>query len=192
MGILDTQTPGCYFHVYNRAPNNGLVFSDLGSYLYFVKIVKENLEKYDISIISYCLMPNHFHILVRIHKEYSLSPFIRQILNTYVQGHNRFVKRTGPLFEGRTKYKLISEEKYLLQVSRYIHLNPVKANIVKDPAEWPYSNYLEWIGQRNGTLVSQSFIREYYPNPMDYLEFVKDGMSNAEKFDYRRYLLDDN
>ena len=84
MNYKQTQLPGSYFHVYNRAPNNELVFTNTGSYHFFLKLLKGNLEKYEISMISYCLMPNHFHMLVQLNKEFSLSPFIQHTLNSYV------------------------------------------------------------------------------------------------------------
>lgn len=190
MNSYQSQIQGSYFHVYNRALSGSLIFTDEGSYSYFLRLLKENLNKYELALISYCLMPNHFHLLVQLHKEFSLTLFIRRLLNTYVQGHNHHLNRRGPLFEGRTKYKLIQDETYLLQVCRYIHLNPVKANLVREPQCWHYSNYLEWIGQREGNLIDKEFVGRYYPNQKNYQEFVADGYNCDHILGVEQYFFD--
>ena len=74
---------------------------------------------------------------------------------------------------------LIDAENYLLRLSRYIHLNPVVAGIVPDAEDWQYSNYLEWIGMRGGSLIDHEFVAAYFPNPSDYTEFIASSTDDA-------------
>lgn len=80
--------------------------------------------------------------------------------------------RTGTLFEGRFRHVLIDREEYLLHLCRYIHLNPIHAGLVSQCEDWPYSNYLEWVGRRPGVLKDQALIRMHFPTPELYAGFV--------------------
>ena len=122
-------------------------------------------------------MPNHYHFLLRLEEDGALSRFIQRLFNSYTQAFNKQQGRSGTLFEGRAKSILVDTEGYALYLCRYIHLNPVKAGLVAHPGEWPYSNYLEWVERRSGTLVDRAFVREYFPTPADYEAFV---MSEAD------------
>jgi putative transposase len=84
------------------------------------------------------------------------------------------------LFEGSYKVALVNNESYLLHLCRYIHANPVKHGLVTDVAAWPYSNYLEWVGERNGTLVDHDFVQEHFPVPEGYRAFVLDYLRERE------------
>lgn len=91
-----------------------------------------------------------------------------------MQAFNKQQNRSGTLFEGRVKIILVDTEAYVLQLCRYIHLNPVKARLVENPGDWPYSNFMEWISERQRTLKDEEFIREYFPTPDEYRRFVSD------------------
>jgi len=132
---------------------------------------------YPLSVIAYCLMPNHYHFLLRPEEDGALSRFIQRLFNSYTQAFNKQQGRSGTLFEGRAKSILVDTDEYVLHLCRYIHLNPVKAGLVAYPGEWPYSNYLEWVEQRDGTLVDRVFVRGYFPTATDYEAFV---MSEAD------------
>ena len=84
------------------------------------------------------------------------------MFNTYTQAFNSQQGRSDTLFEGRAKSILVNDEPYALHLCRHIHLNPVVAGLVKQPENWPCSNYLEWIGQRAGALLDRDFVQAYY------------------------------
>ena len=117
-------------------------------------------------------MPNHYHLLVRQESESPVSEFMQAIFNSYTKAYNKAFNRTGTLFEGPYKAVQVEEDPYLLHLCRYIHRNPLDAGLVKDPDEWPYSNYLEWVGKRAGSLVDLEFVRDFFPRPGEYSRFV--------------------
>ncbi len=159
---------GQYYHAYNRGANKADIFSTNANYLFLLKKIKQLLPSYPITFIAYVLMPNHYHFLVRLEADHALSPFIQRLFNSYTQSYNHQNTRSGTLFESRVQYKLIDQEPYILQLVRYIHLNPVKADLVKHPQDWPFSNYLEWVGKRSGTLIDHEFVRWAFHSPADY------------------------
>jgi len=165
---------GGYFHLYNRGAGRGLLFFNAGNYEHCLRLVKHYSSQYTVAVIAYCLMPNHYHLLVRQDGDTSLSKFINVLFNAYAQAVNAEQSRSGALFEGRFRHVQIEREEYLAHLCRYIHLNPVKAKLAQQPDDWPYSNYLEWVRQRDGTLKDEAFIREHYPDPAAYGRFVAD------------------
>jgi len=171
----DVFAKGHYYHVYNRSVEGTPLFFNHGNYTYCLRLVKRYATRYGVTVIAYCLMPNHYHFLLRQETDTPLSRFVNVLFNAYVQAVNRQQGRTGTLFEGRFRHVWVDQEEYLIHLCRYIHLNPVKAGLVHSPEAWPYSNYLEWIGLRNGTLKDEAFIREQFPTPDSYRRFVMDG-----------------
>jgi len=163
-----------YYHIYNRGAARGLVFFTPANYEHCLRLVKRYHRRYGATFIAYCLMPNHYHFLLRQETERPLSGLLRAIFNAYVQAVNIQESRTGTLFEGRFRHVWVDREAYLAHLCRYIHLNPVKAGLVARPEEWPYSNYLEWVGRRGGTLKDDAFIRECFRSAGEYEAFVQD------------------
>jgi putative transposase len=167
-------TKGQYYHIYNRGAGKSKIFYNEENYKYLIKLIEKNCQKYDVGIITYCLMPNHYHFLLQQLTDEPISKFINVIFNGYVQALNRQQNRTGTLFEGRFKHILIDDWKYLIHLCRYIHRNPVKAGLVSKPEQWEFSNYKEWIGVRNGILKDEDFIKEHFENSNSYVQFVND------------------
>jgi hypothetical protein len=136
-------------------------------------------------------MPNHYHFLLYQDSEQGISQFIQVLFNAYVQALNKQLHRKGPLFESRFKHVLIDQENYLTHLCRYIHLNPRFAGLVENPEEWPYSNYREWIGLREGQLVNHDFIREHFSAPKEYKSFVEEYIIETPLEErLKRYYLD--
>ncbi len=121
-------------------------------------------------------MPNHYHFLVRQDGEETISRFVQALFNSYTKAFNRRFRRSGTLFEGPFRAVAVEDEGYLLRLCRYIHLNPVRARLAASPEGWPFSNYREWVGLRNGTLVDRAFVRKWFPAPEDYRRFVLEGL----------------
>jgi putative transposase len=168
-----------YYHVYNRGAGRGLIFFNPDNYEHCLRLVKRYYDRYSVTVVAYCLMPNHYHLLLRQETDQPLSKFINVLFNAYVQAVNRQQDRKGTLFEGRFRHVWVDREEYLIHLCRYIHLNPVKAGLVAEIGDWPYSNYLEWIEQRAGTLKDDVFIRDRFPTPEAYQRFVADGQDDV-------------
>ncbi len=171
-----------YYHLYNRGVNRQPIFFQAENWGFFIKRLRKYCQPDFIDIIAYCLMPNHYHLLVYL-KTDELSEKIMQPFGvSYTKAINWQQKRVGPLFQGPFKAKHVDRESYLLHLSRYIHLNPVEAGLVKSPAEWPYSSYRDYIGLRSGTLPKPEIVLAQFASPADYQKFVEsddeDGMKS--------------
>ncbi len=142
--------------------------------------MKEYSLKYAISILAYCLLPNHYHFLVRQDGEHSARMLPQYTFNAYTKAFNKRYKRSGTLFEGPFQALQVHTEPYLLNICRYIHANPVLHGVTDDPAMWQFSNYLEWVDQRPGELVDRAFISNYFDSPETYERFVLDYLRERE------------
>jgi len=181
--------PGSYYHIYNRGNNRQTVFFETDNYLYFLRGIKKHLLPV-VDLISYCLMPTHYHLLTRVKdfrnqtsevsKTSEVSFAMQKLLISYTKAVNKRFDRVGSLFQGAFQAKPITNSQQLLHLCRYIHANPVKDELVADPADWPYSNYLEWIGEREGKLVDHEFVQSQFTSPKEYRNFVLDYLRSRE------------
>lgn len=171
---------GGYYHIYNRGAGRGRIFFNEENYLFCLQRMKTLRRKHGATIIAYCLMPNHYHFLLRQEGDVILSRFVGALFNGYVQAVNRQQGRSGTLFEGRFRHRHVDSERYLIHLCRYIHANPVRAGLVSAPEAWPYSNYREWMGLRPGTLVDDEFVEGYFPDRVEYAAFVLDYAEGRE------------
>ena len=184
-------TQGQYYHIYNRGAGRGNIFTNEGNYLYLLRLVEEYAPKYGVAVIAYCLMPNHYHFLLRQETEILLSKFMQVLFNAYVQALNAQQERTGTLFEGRFRHKCVEKWEYLIVLCRYIHLNPVMAGLVTRPEDWPYSNYQDWIGLRDGGLVDKVFVQDHFSSAEEYVKFVNDVEDEKKSYEkIRKYMFD--
>jgi len=167
---------GHYYHIYNRGANRQPIFRTDDNYRFLLRRVKAYATRFDIAVIAYCLMPNHYHFLLRQDGPHSISRFVQAVFNSYTKAFNKMFHRSGTLFAGPFRAVWVDRDEYLLHLCRYIHLNPVRAGLVASPEAWPYSNYLEWVGAREGRLKDEAFIRAWFPSPQAYREFVRDGL----------------
>lgn len=165
---------GYYYHIYNRGNNRQNIFLQDRDYIQLLGLFTKNKNNHSVSFIAYCLMPNHYHLILRQNGDQSLSRFIKSTFQSYVQSFNHRNLRTGKLFEGKTQGKLIDETEYLLHLCRYIHLNPVEAGFVHKADDWKYSNFLEFIGKRNEVLFDPDFMETYAYEIANYREFVEE------------------
>jgi putative transposase len=148
--------------------------------------MKSYCLSFELTPIAYCLMPNHYHFLVRQDGEHPAGLLPQRVFNSYTKAFNERYQRSGTLFEGNYRLKMIQEESHLLHLCRYIHANPVKGGLVTDPADWPYSNYLEWVDDRRGTLADRVFVRAHFPSSHAYRAFVSDYTSDTQLPDQLR------
>ena len=184
--------PGNYYHIYNRGVDRKPIFREQTDYHFVLKKVKDYLINLNQKMIAYCLMPNHYHFLLRQDGDQAAGLVPQRVFNSYVKMFNYRYKRSGTLFEGRYQAIHVDDEAYLVYLCTYIHANPLKAGFVDDLRAWPYSNYLEWIGERKGSLVDHEFVRAYFPKSGQYQAYVKNFMkaivSQPEGVD--KYLVD--
>jgi len=163
---------GSYYHLYNRGARRLPIFRERDNYLFVLDRLKHYCQKFELTTIAYCLMPNHYHLLVRQNGEQRAGLLPQRVFNSYSKAYNKRYDHSGTLFEDRYQARQANDESYLRHLCRYIHANPVTDGLVKKPEDWPYSNYLEWIGERNGMLVDRKFIREQFADPSDYRAFL--------------------
>lgn len=142
--------PGEPQHVIIRGINREPIFYDEADYRYYLTKLKDALDKHDCHCHAYVLMTNHVHLLLTPETINSISKTIQMIGRYYVQYFNATHGRTGTLWEGRYKSSLVDSERYLLTCYRYIELNPVRAQMVEHPSDYPWSSYrCNAIGQTN-------------------------------------------
>jgi putative transposase len=172
MEIRPAYIPGQFYHIYNRGAHQVPIFKEPDNYLFVLRKIKHYTLEFSLTLIAYCLMSNHYHFLIRQNGEHPAGLLPQRVFNSYSKAYNKRYGHSGTLFEGNYKVKPVLETSHLLHLCRYIHGNPVKDGFVADPADWPYSNYLEWIGQRDGTLYDADFVRQHFSSPTDYRAFV--------------------
>lgn len=129
-----------WYHVMNRGAAKQATFLNRAHYELFLEVLEEVVQRFQIEVHAYCLMPNHYHLLIKT-PHANLSKAMRHLNGVYTQRFNKACDRDGPLFRGRYKAILVDQEQYLTRLSRYIHLNPVKANLVRKPERYTWSSY---------------------------------------------------
>src|SRR3989344_1494867 len=140
--------PDLIYHVFSRGNNRENVFFEEKDYHRFL----DNLERFSTSfhydIYAYCILPNHFHLLLRTHST-SLSKIMQVLMTAYTMYANKKYQRVGHIFQGRFHSIVVEKETYLLQVFRYIHLNPVEAGLADAPENYPWSSYQFYLTEIN-------------------------------------------
>src|SRR5258706_6228780 len=186
-------TEGDIYHVFNRGNNRQPIFFRPENYSYFLQGVEKYLRPY-CDILAWCLMPNHFHFLihandssVRIIKDGSFerqqfSQGIKMLLSSYAKAINKQEKRTGSLFQQKTKALFVSDSKNNRPqtVFHYIHQNPLKAGLVTKIEDWEYSSFNEYQGQGNESLCNRNLAQECLD--LDLTKFYEDscGVINVD------------
>jgi REP element-mobilizing transposase RayT len=177
---LLTWQKGTYYHIYNRGISKSPIFREESNYLFVLRKIKEVCRENQLSLIAYCLQPNHYHFCTRQDGDHPAGNLPQFVFNSYTKAYNKKYEHSGTLFEGRFRAKAIQNSAHLLHLCRYIHGNPVKDGLVADPADWTYSNYLEWIGERQGTLVDHAFIQEQFGSAGEYKKFLLEYLKSRQ------------
>jgi putative transposase len=180
--------PGGYYHFYNRGAHRVSIFREAENYVYLLRKMKTYVRELSLAPIAYCLLPNHYHFLVRQEKDQPARLLPQRIFNGYSKAYNKRYGHSGTLFEGTYKVRPVLEEAHLLHLCRYVHANPVIHGIVDHVADWPYSNYLEWVGERPGTLIDRDFVEARFHSADDYRAFVADYIATRRLPDVLDYL----
>ena len=141
---LRIEYPHAVYHVMNRGLARQRIFRDLQDHEAFLQVIGDAHALWEIEVLGYCLMGNHYHICLRTPMG-NLSRVMRHINGLYTQTFNRASRRDGPLFRGRYKAILVQADTYLAAVVRYIHLNPVQAKLVMQPEDYPWSSHAAYL-----------------------------------------------
>ena len=163
---------GHYYHIYNRGAGRQSIFLNEENYLYVVRLLKKVAAECQVTVIAYCLLPNHYHWLLRQDGDTPAGKVPTRVFGSYTQAFNQVNGRTGTLFEGRFKAIVVESDEYLHHLCRYIHANPVRHAIASELELWPYSSYLEWIGKRNGALIDRAFVQAHFGSAANYEKYV--------------------
>ncbi len=158
-----------------------------------VKFVQDLYYKYEklIEIISYCLMPNHFHFLVKQIRKNGVSIFAANFTNSYTKYFNTKHERVGPLFQGLFKAVRVESDEQLIHVSRYIHLNPVSSFLVNPEQleDYQWSSYLEYLDISQSKIADKKTVLDMFASKEKYRRFVMDQVDYARKLERTKHLF---
>ena len=179
---LRIEYPGAVYHVTSRGDRREPIAHDDIDRAAFLSIAGQAFERFDADARAYCLMGNHYHLVIRT-REANLSRLMRHINGVYTQTFNRRHQLSGHLFQGRFKAILVDSDSYLLEVCRYVDLNPVRANMVKRPDAYRWSSYraLAGLADKPDWLDAKSVYEQIGPGKRasvaaaKYAEFVSQG-----------------
>ena len=160
------------YHVYNRGNNKEPLFFNDDNYRHFLHKMRALLLP-EAHLLAWCLMPNHFHLLVELRSTSSSAEFsagMRTLLSSYTRGINTQEERTGSLFQQQTKARMLDTENYALHCFCYIHQNPQRAGLEKKAGAWPWSSFRDYVGLRSGTLCDQKLATQLLDLPADFAE----------------------
>jgi putative transposase len=162
--------PGCYYHIYNRGNNGENIFREERNYRYFLQLYAQYIQSVAVTY-AYCLMVNHFHLLIRILEAKDCQSFedwqsyvslqFRNLFSTYTKAINKAYKRTGSLFEKPFKRKLVDNDSYFTYLVAYIHRNPQTHGFVDDFRDWPWSSYGAMLSEKP-TKVMRDDVLEWF------------------------------
>lgn len=168
------------YHVINRANARMQIFDEDKDYMLFEKVLEQAKEKFDMRILSYCIMPNHWHLALYPKKDGSLQLFMRWLSMTHTQRWHSQHKTigSGHLYQGRYKSFLVQEDGHLLQLLRYIERNPLRAGLVKKAEDWEWSS----LWKREQEDEEQKKLLDKWPIdiPTDYINLVNINQASEE------------
>lgn len=195
-----------YYHVYNRGVEKRHIFLDDDDYTVFLGLLKRYLDETDdkkskkaprnasrrrvekiqdeVQVLSYCLMPNHFHLMLYQTSKDGVHKLMRRIATSYAMYFNSKYDRVGSLFQGPYKASLINRDSYLQHISRYIHLNP------EDYKAWPYSSYKYFAREKSApNWLKRDTLLEMFYSRQEYLSFVDDYVAARDELSILKWQL---
>jgi len=170
---LRIEYPGAFYHITSRGNERRPIFQAKENYERFIGYLESSTERYGAQIHCFCLMPNHYHLLLETPRG-NLQAILHHLNTAYTNYFNKKTRRVGHLFQGRYRAILIEKDSYALELSRYIHLNPVRAKLVDHPSHYPWSSYLAYAEKIRGW----DWLR---------IDFILDQMSSNRRRAQRRY-----
>lgn len=172
---LRIEYPGAVYHVYSRGNERKEIFRTATDYELFLGILGDTAGRFGLIIHAWCLMPNHFHILLETPGA-NLCDAMKRFLGLYTVRFNRTHKRVGHLFQGRYKALLVDKDNYFLELSRYIHLNPVKAKLAQTPEDYRWSSMRYFLKDKPHGFLCRDFTLKSFRSSKEYRTFVLGGL----------------
>ena len=204
---------GNFYHIYNRGNNKQPIFFEKKNYHHFLKLFDKYLDGF-VDVYAYCLMPNHFHFLIKIlelartievHQDYrsfknpasllvpakttvvSLDKAFKTFFMTYAKGINSVYNRTGALFQQKFKKKEITDDSYFTSIIQYIHANPIAAGLCNSYEDWEFSSYNAIVGT-NPTKIKREEVIDWFGNKDIFIKVHRERELEREKV--RKFLFD--
>jgi putative transposase len=179
---------GALYHVISRGNRGQVIFPDEGDYELYRRFLREYKKRYSFFIYAYALMPNHVHLLVEV-IDTPLSRLMQALQLRYTRSFNIKYRKSGHLFQGRYKAILCERDAYLLELSAYIHLNPVRAGLVNDPMDYRYTSYGVYVKGEEDELVDTGFVLAQFSDTRDsavrgYGRFVNDRIDQGHRKEF--------
>ena len=181
-------SPGEFYHIYNRGNAKNDIFINDEDFKFFLLRLRQNLfpdedssnriqhlPKGSFSLISYCLMPNHFHFIIKQNSEIPTSKLILKVCTSYSKYFNKKYERVGHVFQDRFKQVHINDNSYLIWLVAYVHQNPKVAGLIKNLKDYPWSSYRDFLGERGDNLCDKEIILSQFKNIKDFESFVEDS-----------------
>jgi REP element-mobilizing transposase RayT len=173
------QAEGCLYHITSRGDDRKKIFLSEADFRKFLEYLKTAKEKFKFYLYAYCLMGNHYHLLIET-TQANLSKIMQYLNTSYTIYYNIKRKRSGHLFQGRFKSILVEADSYFTELTRYIHLNPVKVRLADNPEKYRWSSYNAYLHNKADDFIDKGRIKELLPmNPSQYRNFVLEGVKET-------------
>ncbi|HAM36615.1 MAG TPA: hypothetical protein DEB40_01195 [Elusimicrobia bacterium] len=172
--------PGAIYHAMARGNAQQKIFLCPGDWTYFLDILAHSKTLRNFKLHAYCLMPNHIHLLVEP-IEANISTIMGSLLNRFAKHLNARLDRKGHVFQDRFKAPLCRNNSHLLQLVRYIHLNPVAGGLAAEPSAWPFSGHLEYLGKSPVRLIDPQLVLSLFH-----------ASSDSAREEYQKFVLNEN
>ena len=193
--------PGAVYHVISRGNQRQNLYKDDEGHRRFQVLLGEVVKHHSITVYAYVLMPNHFHLLLEVSRS-PLSKAMQSLLYRYTRHYNQRYRKIGHLFQGRYRAILCDRDSYLMELIRYLHLNPVRARLVSDPGRYRWSSHRDYLRGNSETEIAVGRGLELWGAGRNrairaYRQFIRDGMTDGHREEYydvkeQRYLGDDD
>lgn len=172
------QSEDCSYHITSRGDDRKKIFVSEGDFIKFLKYISLAKAKFKFYIYAYCLMPNHYHLLLETSQP-NISRIMHYINGSYTTYFNIRRKHCGHVFQGRFKSIVVDKDSYFLELSRYIHLNPLKAKMIDSPEKYPWSSYPGYLGKRDDLLDKDKIQQCLDMGTSQYKRFVEGGIKHS-------------
>lgn len=181
---------GGVYHVMVRGNGGQDIFFEKGDRSHFYLLLQQGLERYGHRIHGFCCMPNHIHLVMQV-QNIPLSQIMQNLSFRYTRWINTQQARRGHLFQGRYKAILVDADQYLLQLIRYIHLNPVRAGLVNDPVAYAWSSHRAYVGREELPWLSRDWVLSYFAKRATtarhrYAAFVQEGKDEGHRAEFHQ------
>lgn len=166
---------GLIYHIINRGNGNQQVFHTEGDYCAFAELMADASERYPVKVLAWCIMPNHFHLLVSPERADDLSRWMQWFMTSHVRRYHRCYNSCGHIWQGRYRSFIVQEDSNVLAVMRYIEGNPVRAHIVPSARDW------NWSSHRGRTGIAESYVgKTPIELPADWTDYVDQPLTEGE------------